>query len=123
MLVSWVGSVKLMITNALALPLTCHSPAFTAVGKIVLGTPLITVPKFRSRSVEIVIPTGTTTASADTEEPAWAAARADNPTHSANTSAFLTERPAAPKHEPREALAPPSDRHPCGPRRLPNTGT
>src|SRR6266571_2630988 len=109
-LVSCVGSVKLMITNALALPLTCHSPAFTAVGKIVVGTPLMTVPKFRSRSVEIVIPTVTTTASADTDAPACAAARPGKPTHIANSRAFLTEPPAAPSHGPRPPSARPSDR-------------
>ena len=69
MLVSWVGSVKLMITNAFELPVTCHAPAVAAVGSTVVATPLITVPKFKSRSVAIVMPTVTTTASAVTDAP------------------------------------------------------
>jgi len=72
MFVSTVGSVKLTITNALLLPVTCHSPAVAAVGRTVVATPLITVPKFRSLSVAIVIPTVTTTASAFTDDPACA---------------------------------------------------
>src|SRR5688572_25987723 len=56
MLVSWVGSVKLITTNAFGLPRTSHSPAVTAVGATVVATPLITLPKSRSRSVETVIP-------------------------------------------------------------------
>src|SRR2546427_7759681 len=84
MFVSCVGSVKLTVTNALALPVTCHAPALAAVGCSVVATPLMTVPKFRSRSVAIVIPTVTTTASADTDEPACAAARPVKPTQAAN---------------------------------------
>src|SRR6266540_2518148 len=60
MLVSCVGSVKLMITNAFELPVTCHSPAVAAVGSTVVAMPLMTVPKFKSRSVPIVMPTVTT---------------------------------------------------------------
>src|SRR5262245_5504441 len=72
MFVSWVGSVKLITTNAFPLPLTCHAPALGAVGATVVATPLITVPKSRSRSVVIVIPVVTTTASATTEAVACA---------------------------------------------------
>src|SRR3954471_24895604 len=36
-LVSVVGSVKLMITNAFALPVICHSPAVAAVGRTVVA--------------------------------------------------------------------------------------
>src|SRR5260370_18131438 len=64
MLVNVVGSVNVMITNALALPVTCQDPAVAAVGCRIVAIPLITVPKFKSRSVVIVMPTGTTTASA-----------------------------------------------------------
>src|ERR1051325_4643419 len=66
MFVSVVGSVKLMTTNALALPLACHSPAFAAVGRIVGGTPLIPPPNVRSCNVVRVMPVVTTTASAET---------------------------------------------------------
>src|SRR5258708_3574687 len=76
MFVSDVGKVKLMTTNALALPLTCHSPAFAAAGATVVATPLMTVPKLRSRMVAIVIPVVTTTASAATKlEPPCACRR------------------------------------------------
>src|SRR2546426_3033132 len=102
MFVSCVGSVKLTVTNALALPVTCHAPALAAVGCSVVATPLMTVPKFRSRSVAIVIPTVTTTASADTDEPACAAARPVKPTQAANSRALLTELPAAPSREQQE---------------------
>src|SRR3989442_9623069 len=91
MFASVVGSVKLMITNAFELPVTCHSPAVAAVGSTVVGTPLMTVPKFRSCSVAIVMPTVTTTASAETDAPACAAARPGRPRHMANTRIFLTE--------------------------------
>src|SRR6266478_4401423 len=87
MLVSCVGSVKLMITNAFELPVTCHAPAVAAVGSTVVATPLMTVPKFKSLRVAIVIPTVTTTASADTEAPDCASARADIVTHAANSRA------------------------------------
>src|SRR6266511_1445614 len=66
MLVSWAGSVKLMFTNAFEFPVICHSPAAARLGAIVVATPLGTEPKFSSESVEIVIPTVTTTASAET---------------------------------------------------------
>src|SRR6266480_1775928 len=66
MLVSCVGSVKLMFTDAFAFPVICHSPAAATLGATVVATPLGTDPKFRSESVAIVIPTVTTTASAET---------------------------------------------------------
>ena len=90
-LVSCVGSVKLMITKALALPLTCHSPAFAAVGSTVVGTPLMTVPKFKSCSVAIVMPTVTTTASAETVAPDCAVRRPGRPSHTTSSRIFLTE--------------------------------
>src|SRR5881397_133068 len=65
-LMSCVGSVKLMFTNAFPLPVTCHSPAAAWLGATVVATPLGTDPKFSSDSVAIVIPTVTTTASAET---------------------------------------------------------
>src|SRR5438445_603394 len=65
MLVSWVGSVKLMFTKALPFPVTCHSPAAAWLGATVVATPLGTDPKFSCESVAIVIPTVTTTASAE----------------------------------------------------------
>src|SRR2546426_11304342 len=102
MLVSCVGSVKLMITNAFELPVTCHAPAVAAVGSTVVGTPLMTVPKFKSRSVVIVMPTVTTTASAETDAPDCASARADNVTHAANSRAHFTVRSAGQNHGPRE---------------------
>ncbi len=54
--VSWVGSVNTMLTVAFLLPCTCHSPAAAAVGSTAVGTPLITVPKFRLRSEVIDMP-------------------------------------------------------------------
>src|SRR2546422_11395801 len=41
MLVSRVGSVKLMITNAFELPVTCHSPAAAGGGRTGIGVHLI----------------------------------------------------------------------------------
>src|SRR2546423_10934089 len=80
MFVRAVGSVKLMMTNALPLPATCHAPAVAAVGCTVVATPLITVPNAKSRSVVIVIPTVTTTASAVTAvDGAWVTASRANP--------------------------------------------
>src|SRR3989449_10918719 len=102
MLVSCAGSVKLMITNAFELPVTCHAPAVAAVGSTVVATPLMTVPKFRSRRVAIVIPTVTTTASAEMVAPGCASARAHNVTETANSRALLTELPAAPSREQQE---------------------
>src|SRR5712664_3715422 len=90
MLVSCVGSVKLMMTNAFELPVTCHAPAVAAVGSTVVATPLMTVPKFKSLRVAIVIPTVTTTASADTDAPDCATARPGTPRHTASTRMFLT---------------------------------
>src|SRR5262245_20050073 len=101
MLVSCVGSVKLMMTNALALPLTCHSPALAAVGRTVAGTPLMTVPKFRSRIVVSVMPDVTTTASAATVEPACARLHPGSATNRASPRALLTARPPAPNRAPR----------------------
>src|SRR5437879_1027525 len=66
MLINCVGSVKLMFTNAFALPVTCHSPAAAWLGATVVATPLGTEPKFSWDSVAIVMPTVTTTASAET---------------------------------------------------------
>src|SRR5574341_832478 len=63
MLFSTVGSVKVILTRALLLPTTCHSPAFTPVGATVVATPLTTVPKFRLLSVVMVIPGFTTSTS------------------------------------------------------------
>src|SRR3954468_10330718 len=90
MFVSCVGSVKLMMTNAFALPVTCHAPAVAAVGCSVVATPLITVPKLRSRSVVSVIPVVTTTASAATDVLACAAACAGRTRSATHSSAFLT---------------------------------
>src|SRR5574341_663904 len=63
MLFSTVGSVNVMLTRALLLPTTCHSPAVTPVGRTVVATPLGTDPKSRFESVVIVIPGFTTKAS------------------------------------------------------------
>src|SRR2546427_10848685 len=63
MLVSCVGSVKLMITNAFELPVTCHAPAVAAVGGAVVPTPLLTVAQARSRRAAVAIPHATTPAS------------------------------------------------------------
>src|SRR5881396_3357987 len=52
MLVSWVGSVRLMFTNALALPVICHSPAPAWLGATVDATPFGTEPKFSPESVD-----------------------------------------------------------------------
>src|SRR2546422_2427204 len=112
MLVSRVGKVKLRITNAFELPVTCHSPAVAAVGSTVVGTPLITVPKFRLLSVAIVMPTVTTTASAETVPPACAETRPLNPRHIATSSARFTGRPAARNHGPPAPSARPWDRDP-----------
>src|SRR5690348_1318312 len=51
MLMSWVGSVKLMLTLAFALPETCHSPAPAWLGATVVATPFRTEPKARLLSV------------------------------------------------------------------------
>src|SRR6267378_8472865 len=112
MLVSGVGSVKLMITNAFEPPVTCHSPAVAAVGSTVVGTPLITVPKFKSLSVAIVMPTVTTTASAARVPPDCAETRPLNPRHIATSSARFTGRPAARNLGPPEPSARPWDRDP-----------
>src|SRR5712664_4859967 len=90
MLLSLVGSVKLMITNAFELPVTCHSPAAATVGSTDVGTPLMTVPKFKSLKVAIVMPAVTTTAAADTDAPDCATARPGTPRHTASTRMFLT---------------------------------
>src|SRR2546423_10127323 len=45
MLVNCAGSVKLMMTNAFELPVTCHAPAVAAVGSTVLAAPFMTVPE------------------------------------------------------------------------------
>src|SRR6266704_6729856 len=101
MFVSVVGKVKLMTTNALALPLTCHSPAFAAAGATVVATPLMTVQKLRSRMVEIVIPVVTTTASAETElEPPCAGKRGARARSAATSTVRFTERPLARNHGP-----------------------
>src|SRR5882672_9098056 len=112
MFVSTVGNVKLMITNALLLPVTCHSPALAAVGNRVVATPLMTVPKFRARSVVSVMPTVTTTASAATVPPDCAETRPLNPRHIATSSARFTGRPAARNLGPPEPSARPRDRDP-----------
>src|SRR2546427_11851775 len=49
MLVSRVGSVKLMITNAFELPVTCHSPAGSGGGGTPVVAPLITGAAGKSR--------------------------------------------------------------------------
>src|SRR6266550_397772 len=102
MLVSCVGRVKLMITNAFALPVTCHAPAVAAVGSTAVGTPLLTVPKFKSRNVAIVMPTVTTTASAETNALDCASARADSVTHAANSRARFTGQSTGQNRGPRE---------------------
>src|SRR5436309_2145227 len=62
MLLSRVGSVNVIETNAFLLPSTCHAPAPAAVGSTVVATPFGTEPKFRLRRVVIVMPTVTTSA-------------------------------------------------------------
>src|SRR5437660_12598133 len=104
MFVNVVGSVNVMITKALPLPVTCQAPAVTAVGCTVVETPLITVPKAKSRSVVIVIPTVTTTASAVTDEVGdCATARPVNPALIASSSdrlqVHLMERRSEPSRE------------------------
>jgi len=101
MLVSSVGSVKLMITNAFELPVTCQAPAVAAVGRTVVATPLMTVPKFKSLSVATVMPTVTTTASAVMDAPDCASARADTVTHAANQQSHFTAQSVAQNHGPR----------------------
>src|SRR3989454_8013487 len=50
MLVSRVGSVKLMITNAFELPVTCHSPAGAAAGSTGVGAPFVTGAEVKTPS-------------------------------------------------------------------------
>src|SRR2546426_10938344 len=69
MLVSCAGSVKLMITNAFELPVTCHAPAVAAVGSTAVATPLIAVPKIWSRRGAMCIPNAPTHASAGSVTP------------------------------------------------------
>src|SRR3989442_10144971 len=45
MLVSCVGSVKLTITNAFELPVTCHAPAGAAGGRTLRAPPLFSHTK------------------------------------------------------------------------------
>src|SRR5512134_1112902 len=56
------GRVKLMFTNALAVPTTSHRPALGEVGSTVAGTPRVTTPKPRSASEVIVMPLPTISA-------------------------------------------------------------
>src|SRR2546426_4582298 len=56
MLVSCAGSVKLMITNAFELPVTCHAPAVAAVGRTLLAPPFMALPQVRSPRGAIGIP-------------------------------------------------------------------
>src|SRR3989442_15591867 len=48
MLVSRVGSVKLMITNAFELPVTCHSPAVAAAGRTRAAAPFVSRPRVQT---------------------------------------------------------------------------
>src|SRR5437660_4797484 len=67
MLLSRVGSVNVIVANAFRLPSTCHAPAPAAVGSTVVARPLGTEPKFKSRSVVMVMPTVTSSAVAPIE--------------------------------------------------------
>src|SRR5205085_1562623 len=96
MFVNVAGSVKVMITKALALPVICQAPAVAAVGCTVVEILLMTVPKSKSRNVVIVIPTVTTTASAVTEAEGVCACNDPAPHRSSSMIAIrFTARPAA----------------------------
>src|SRR5712664_2775246 len=107
-----------MITLAFELPVTCHSPAAATVGRTVVGTLLMTVPKFKSLKVAIVMPTVTTTASADTDAPDCATARPGTPRHTANTRMFLTAPRSELNREPPAPSARLWDRGPRARRRF-----
>src|SRR5438034_986547 len=118
MLVSWVGSVRLMFTNALALPVICHSPAPAWLGATVDATPFGTEPKFSPESVATVIPTVTTTASAETVAAFCAVAAGAAATQRPRArigSRRITESAPGPNHERPARAAPPTAPGPPGP--------